>query len=131
MRPTERPAIPRAVWTLGFVSLFTDMGSEIRFDPEQQPGVSNLLTIAATLSGRTVNELVASFAGKGYGDLKTSVAEVVVDYFTPIRERTEKWLADDAALDDVLAAGAARAREVAAVTLAAAYDAVGFLPARG
>ena len=109
----------------------TDMGSEIRFDPEQQPGVSNLLTIAATLSGRTVNELVASFAGKGYGDLKTSVAEVVVDYFTPIRERTEKWLADDTALDDVLAAGAARAREVAAVTLAAAYDAVGFLPARG
>ncbi|HEX3707269.1 MAG TPA: tryptophan--tRNA ligase [Mycobacteriales bacterium] len=108
----------------------TDTGSEIRFNPEQQPGVSNLLTIFSTLSGRPMDELVASYAGKGYGDLKTEVAQVVVEYFTPIRERTEKWLSDEAALDDVLAAGAQRAREVAGETLHAAYDAVGFLPAR-
>lgn len=108
----------------------TDTGSEVRFDPERQPGVSNLLTIESTLSGRSVDELVASYAGKGYGDLKASVAAVVVDYLTPIRERTQKWLADEAGLDRVLAAGSARARAVAGQTLAAAYDAVGFLPAR-
>jgi tryptophanyl-tRNA synthetase len=108
----------------------TDAGSEINFDPDQQPGVSNLLTISSTLSGRPMDELVASYAGKGYGALKTEVAEVVVDYLTPLRERTEKWLADNDALDSVLADGAARAREVAGATLAKAYDAVGFLPAR-
>jgi tryptophanyl-tRNA synthetase len=108
----------------------TDTGSEVRFDPEQQPGVSNLLTIQSTLTGVAVSELVASYAGRGYGDLKGEVASVVIDYLTPIREQTQKWLADEAALDDVLAAGAARARDVAAATLAATYDAVGFLPAR-
>jgi tryptophanyl-tRNA synthetase len=108
----------------------TDTGSEVRFDPERQPGVSNLLTIQSTLSNRPMADLVASYAGSGYGDLKTAVAEVVVDYLTPLRERAQRWLADDAALDDVLATGAARAREVAAVTLAAAYDAVGFLKAK-
>ncbi|HVS68516.1 MAG TPA: tryptophan--tRNA ligase [Mycobacteriales bacterium] len=108
----------------------TDTGSEVRFDPEQQPGVSNLLTIQSTLSGVPVAELVASYAGRGYGDLKGEVAKTVVDYLAPIREQTQKWLADEDALDGVLAAGAARAREVATATLAAAYDAVGFLPAR-
>jgi tryptophanyl-tRNA synthetase len=108
----------------------TDTGSEVRFDPEQQPGVSNLLTIQSTLSGRPIDELVASYAGKGYGDLKAEVAAVVVDCLTPFRERTQKWLSDAAGLDEVLAVGAARAREVASATLAAAYDAVGFLPAR-
>jgi tryptophanyl-tRNA synthetase len=108
----------------------TDTGSEVRFDAANQPGVSNLLTIQSTLSGTPIPDLVASYAGAGYGELKSRVAAVVVGYLTPIRERTQKWLADDAALDDVLAAGARRAREVAAATLAAAYDAVGFLPAR-
>ena len=108
----------------------TDTGSQIRFDPVGQPGVSNLLTISATLSGRSIDDLVATFAGKGYGDLKTEVAAVVVDYLAPLRERTQRWLADEDGLEAVLARGAARAREVAGVTLAKAYDAVGFLPAR-
>ncbi len=108
----------------------TDTGSQIRYDPVGQPGVSNLLTIQSTLSGRSVEDLVASYAGKGYGALKAEVAEVVVDHLTPIRERAEKWLADEGALDAVLAAGAARARDVASATLTRAYDAVGFLPPR-
>lgn len=108
----------------------TDTGSVVRFDPDKQPGVSNLLTIQSTLSGRSIEELVSAYAGKGYGDLKAEVAGVVVDYLTPLRERTEKWLADDSALDEVLAEGASRAREVAGATLAAAYDAIGFLPPR-
>ncbi|MBV9872354.1 MAG: tryptophan--tRNA ligase [Frankiaceae bacterium] len=106
----------------------TDAETEIRFDEVNKPGVSNLLTIASTLSGTAVADLEASYAGKGYGALKTDVAEIVVNYLTPIRERTEKWLADEDTLDKVLSAGAVRAREVAEQTLVAAYDAVGFLP---
>jgi tryptophanyl-tRNA synthetase len=106
----------------------TDAETEIRFDETNKPGVSNLLTIASTMSGRSIADLEADYAGKGYGTLKTDVAEIVVGYLTPIRERTEKWLADEAGLDQVLAEGATRAREVAEETLVAAYDAVGFLP---
>jgi tryptophanyl-tRNA synthetase len=109
----------------------TDTGSEIRFDPEHKPGISNLLTILSVLSGRPVPELESDYTGKGYGALKTDLAEVVVGFATPFREQTGQWLADEAALDAVLADGAARARKVAGETLAQAYDAVGFLPARG
>jgi tryptophanyl-tRNA synthetase len=107
----------------------TDTGSEIRFDPETKPGVSNLLTIASTLSGRSITELEADYAGKGYGALKTDVADIVVEFTTPVRERTAQWLADPDRLAGVLADGAEQAREVAGRTLAAAYDAIGFLPA--
>jgi tryptophanyl-tRNA synthetase len=107
----------------------TDTDTEVRFDEEHKPGVSNLLTIASTLSGRSVAELEADYVGKGYGALKTDVAEIVVEYLTPLRERTNEWLADPARLAKVLALGAERARAVADQTLAAAYDAVGFLPA--
>jgi tryptophanyl-tRNA synthetase len=105
----------------------TDTGSEVRFDTAEKPGVSNLLTIASTLSGRAISELEADYVGKGYGALKTDVAELVVDFTTPLRSRTEEWLADPAALDAVLADGAARAREVADRTLRDVYEAVGFL----
>jgi tryptophanyl-tRNA synthetase len=107
----------------------TDTDTVVRFDPDDKPGVSNLLTIASTLSGRPIPELEASYEGKGYGALKTDVAEIVVEFTTPVRERTQEWLDNTEALDKVLAEGAARAREVAGRTLTAAYDAVGFLPA--
>jgi tryptophanyl-tRNA synthetase len=107
----------------------TDTETDIRFDAENKPGVSNLLTIASTLTGRSVTELEADYQGKGYGALKTEVADIVIDFATPVRERTMEWLADPTRLSEVLAQGAARAREVADQTLAAVYDAVGFLPA--
>ncbi|HEX3824146.1 MAG TPA: tryptophan--tRNA ligase [Mycobacteriales bacterium] len=107
----------------------TDTGTEIRFDPEAKPGVSNLLTIASTLSDRSIAELEADYAGKGYGALKTDVADLVVDFTTPVRERTAQWLSDPDRLAGVLADGAVRARAVADRTLADAYDAIGFLPA--
>jgi tryptophanyl-tRNA synthetase len=107
----------------------TDTGTDVRFDPEAKPGVSNLLTIASTLSGRPVGELEADYAGKGYGALKSDVADLVIGFTAPIRERTEEWLADPGRLDSVLADGAGRAKVVAQRTLDAAYDAVGFLPA--
>ncbi|KGM09182.1 tryptophan--tRNA ligase [Cellulomonas carbonis] len=112
-------------------SAVTDAEREIRFDPVAKPGVSNLLTIHSALSGRTVAELEQDYAGRGYGDLKKDLAEVVVGFLEPFQERVHGYLDDPASLDDVLAEGAERVRVVARETLARVYDRVGLLPARG
>jgi tryptophanyl-tRNA synthetase len=106
----------------------TDTGSEIRADEQAKPGVTNLLRIYSALSGESVAALEARYAGGGYGTFKKELAEVVVDALTPVRERTEKMLADEAGLDLLLAAGAARAREIASRTMTTVRDRVGFLP---
>ena len=110
-------------------SAVTDTGREIVYDPENKPGVSNLLVIYSALAGRPVAGIEEEFAGKGYGDLKKAVGEVLVDFVTPIQERVRGFLDDTAELDKILARGAERAREVAAGTLARAYDKIGFVPA--
>jgi tryptophanyl-tRNA synthetase len=110
-------------------SAVTDTGREILFDPAQKPGVSNLLTIYSALSGRRVDELVGAYAGKGYGDLKKDLAELLVEFVRPIQERTHSYLDDPAQLDKLLAIGAEKARAVASATLRSAYDRIGFLPA--
>jgi tryptophanyl-tRNA synthetase len=113
-------------------SAVTDTGRDIVFDPEHKPGVSNLLTIYSALSGRTIDDLVAGYAGKGYGDLKKDLGEVVADVLRPIQERTAVYLDDPAQLDKLLAVGADKARSIASQTLRAAYDRIGFLaPATG
>jgi tryptophanyl-tRNA synthetase len=109
-------------------SAVTDTGREVVFDPESKAGVSNLLTIHSALSGTAVPELENRFEGRGYGDLKKEVAEVVTEALEPIRVRTQELLDDRAELERVLADGARRAREVASRTVADAYDKVGFLP---
>jgi tryptophanyl-tRNA synthetase len=109
-------------------SAVTDSDREIRFDPETKPGVSNLLSIQAAVTGRAVEDLVAGYAGRGYGDLKSETAEAVADYVTPIRRRVDELLSDPAELQGVLADGARRAREVAGATLGRVYDRLGFLP---
>jgi tryptophanyl-tRNA synthetase len=111
-------------------SAVTDAGRDISFDPVEKPGVSNLLAILSSLRGEPVPALVERFAGAGYGDLKKEVAASVLEFAVPFQERVRHFLDDPAELDAALARGASRAREVAAVTLAAAYDRVGFLPAR-
>jgi tryptophanyl-tRNA synthetase len=111
-------------------SAVTDSGREVTFDEENKPGVSNLLTIASALTGTPVAELVAAYDGRGYGDLKKDVAEAVVEFVTPFRERTQAYLDDAESLDSILAHGAEKARAVAAETLARVYDRVGFLPAK-
>jgi tryptophanyl-tRNA synthetase len=108
----------------------TDLGSEVRFDEEGKPGVTNLLRIYAALSGTGVAELEQRYAGVGYGAFKKDLAEVVVDALAPIRERTEKMLADESELDRLLANGAARARKVASATMEQVRDRVGFLAPR-
>jgi tryptophanyl-tRNA synthetase len=107
----------------------TDTGSEVRADEEAKPGVTNLLRIYSALTGESVPSLEQRYAGAGYGTLKKDLAEVVVSALTPIRERTEKMLADEPYLDRLLAHGAARARQVASQTMAMVRDRVGFLPA--
>ncbi|WP_181787481.1 tryptophan--tRNA ligase [Streptomyces phytophilus] len=111
-------------------SAVTDTDTEIRYDPEAKPGVSNLLTIYSTLTGAPVAELEQKYTGKGYGALKTDLAEVVTEWVTPFRSRTQDYLDDPETLDSLLAKGAEKARAVAAETLAEAYDKVGFLPAK-
>jgi tryptophanyl-tRNA synthetase len=112
-------------------SAVTDTGREVVADPDEKPGVTNLLTIHSALSGRSVADLEERFAGRGYGDLKKELAEVVTDFVTPVRERTQELLGDPAELQRVLTQGAARAREVAAGTVAEVYERVGFLPGGG
>ena len=111
-------------------SAVTDNGREIHFDPAQKPGVSNLLSILGALSGRPMDVLEADYSGKGYGDLKKDVAEIVIETATSYRDRTLALLADPAELDRILAEGAERARDVASKTLARVYDRVGFLPSK-
>jgi tryptophanyl-tRNA synthetase len=111
-------------------SAVTDTERDVRHDPERKPGVSNLLVIGAALSGQPVAELEASFAGRGYGDLKAAVAELAAELVRPIQRRVAEILDDPAELDRVLAIGAERAEAIAAGTLAEAYDRVGFLPRR-
>jgi tryptophanyl-tRNA synthetase len=107
----------------------TDTGTEVRADEEAKPGITNLLRIYAALSGESVASLEQRYAGAGYGTFKKDLAEVVVSAFAPIRERTEKMLADEEQLDRLLAHGAARARQVAGPTMTAVRDRIGFLPA--
>ncbi|MFF5426029.1 MULTISPECIES: tryptophan--tRNA ligase [unclassified Streptomyces] len=111
-------------------SAVTDTDTVIRFDPENKAGVSNLLGIMSTLTGTSIADLEKSYEGKMYGALKTDLAEVMVDFVTPFRSRTQEYLDDPETLDSVLAKGAEKARAVAAETLAQAYDRLGFLPAK-
>jgi len=109
-------------------SAVTDTGREIIFDPERKPGISNLLTIYAALSGRSIDDLVEAYDGKGYGDLKKDLGQVVADFVGPIQQRTRQYLDDLAQLDKLLARGAEKARAVASETLRLTYDRIGFLP---
>ncbi len=108
-------------------SAVTDSDSEIRFDAEEKPGVSNLLTIYSSLTATSIQDLEDQYAGKGYGDLKTDLADVVVDFVTPFRDRTLELLDDQAHLTQVLEQGRRQAQEVAQATLDDIYQRVGFV----
>lgn len=105
----------------------TDDEADIRFDRQAKPGVSNLLTVYSVLSEQPIDSIVEEYAGRGYGDLKKGLVEVVDAALTPVRARTEELLADPAELDRLLAGAADRANEVANRTLDAVYDSMGLL----
>jgi tryptophanyl-tRNA synthetase len=108
----------------------TDADGEVRADELAKPGVTNLLRIYSALAGEPIAALEQRYAGSGYGTFKKDLAGVVVDAFAPVRERTEKLLANESELDQLLAVGAAKARELAVATMDRVRDRVGFLPAR-
>jgi len=110
-----------------FKSSVTDDGKAVKFDEKGKPGISNLLTIHSALSGKSIEAIENEFAGKGYGDFKSAVAEVVISEFEPIRNRTKQLMDDPAELVSLLKVGANKANEVASNTLKEAYTAIGLI----
>ena len=110
-----------------FRSAVTDTEREIRFDPATKPGISNLLGIYAAITGKSIDALEREYAGRGYGDLKKELAELVVDTIAPIRARTLELMQDPAELDRLLAIGAEKASERAERMLRDVYDRIGFV----
>src|SRR6266536_323691 len=110
-----------------FKSAVTDSGTEVRHDPDEKPGVSNLIEIMAVATGSSIAEVEAQFDGQGYGDFKEGVAEAVVELFEPIQQRYEALRADEGELRRLLALGADKAREASAPTLETMYERMGFV----
>lgn len=99
----------------------------VRYDPEKKPGVSNLMQIYAACTGKTYEQIELEFEGMGYGALKPAVGEAVVETLRPIREESQRLLADKAYLENVYRAGAEKANRVANKTLRKVYKKVGFI----
>lgn len=106
----------------------TDSDRDITFDPERKAGVSNLLTMQQALTGRAMADIVTGYEGRGYGDLKSETAEIVVEFVRPIRERVTDLMGDPAELNRLMGVGAHKARRTASETLADVYQRVGFVP---
>jgi tryptophanyl-tRNA synthetase len=109
-----------------FKRAVTDSDNEVRFDPENKPGISNLLQIMAAVTGDTPDEIATRYTQ--YGPLKTDTGDAVVEALRPIQARAAEYLADRGQLAELLRKGSDRARAVASVTLERAYNAVGLLP---
>ena len=105
----------------------TDSEALVRYDPENKPGVSNLMAIYSTITGRTMEEIEAEFAGKGYGDFKTKVGEAVIEELTPVRENFNRIVNDKAYLTECMAKGAETAQRISERTLNKVMKKVGFL----
>ncbi len=112
-----------------FRSAVTDTGSEIRRGADK-PGISNLIDILAVARGVAPEAIETEFAGSQYGPLKVAVAEAVIDYLAPVRERYDALRADEPELERILAHGAESARAIAADTLADVREAMGVGPRR-
>lgn len=110
-----------------FKKAVTDSEACVRFDVKGKPGVSNLMQIYSAATGRDFSAIEAEFAGQGYGSFKAAVGEAVVELLRPIREETERLLADKAALQAIYRDGAERASKTAGRTLGKVYKKVGFI----
>jgi len=108
----------------------TDSGSEVRRAADK-PGITNLLDILAVIRGADAASLEREFEGSGYGDFKTAVADAVVQYLAPVRERYAEIRTDEAGLERTLSEGAEKARKISAVTVAEVRERMGIGAARG
>ena len=110
-----------------FKTAMTDSGKEIKYDPANKPGVSNLLSIIKAVTNEEMSNIEAQFANKGYGDLKTFAGELVVEKVVkPFREKTLALLGDEKQLNSLMNDGAQKAEKVASATLKSVYEKVGF-----
>ncbi len=110
-----------------FKRAVTDSDSAVRFDPENKPGVSNLLTIYSCFSGKSIEEAEREFDGKGYGDFKTAVGQVCCDKLIPVQQEYQRILADKAYLEEVMKKGADEASYYARKTLSKVRRKLGFV----
>jgi tryptophanyl-tRNA synthetase len=110
-----------------FKTAVTDSGTDVRHDPDEKPGISNLLEIMSVATGEPIPELEARYDGSGYGQFKQDVGEAVVQLLVPIQERYEQLRADESELKTLLARGADKARETSAPTLEQMYERMGFV----
>ncbi|HEX3254481.1 MAG TPA: tryptophan--tRNA ligase, partial [Gaiellaceae bacterium] len=110
-----------------FKTAVTDSGTDVRYAPDDKPGISNLLEIMSVATGNGISELEARYDGGGYGRFKDEVAEAVVELFTPVRARYEELRGDEPQLKTLLARGAEKARETSAPTLERMYERMGFV----
>ena len=113
-----------------FKRAVTDCETAVRYDPENKPGISNLLTIYCAATGKTMDEAEADFEGQGYGMFKPAVGEAVVELLRPIQAEATRLMADKAYLESVYTQGAQRAQALANRTLRKVYKKVGFVPAK-
>jgi tryptophanyl-tRNA synthetase len=110
-----------------FKTAVTDSGSEVRHDPAEKAGISNLIEIMAVATGDSIPEIEARYDGQGYGQFKQDVAEAVVELLTPIQQRYEELRADEPQLKAMLGRGADKARAASAPTLEQMYERMGFV----
>jgi len=108
-------------------SAVTDSDSVVEFDPDKKAGVSNLLTILSAYSETSIDDLVSSFAGRMYGDLKKETAEAALSFVEPFQAKVEAFMSDTSELEKMMRTSAVRAREIASKTLADVHDKLGFV----
>ena len=110
-----------------FKRAVTDSGSEVRFDPQEKPGVSNLMTIYSRFTGKSMEEIEREFEGRGYGDFKLAVGEACADHLAPVHAEFDRLIGDKAYLESVMKTNAQRASSLANRTLFKVYKKVGFI----
>jgi tryptophanyl-tRNA synthetase len=110
-----------------FKTAVTDSGTDVRHDPEEKAGISNLIEIMAVVTGTTIADVESRYDGQGYGQFKGDVGDAVVELFAPIQQRYEELRADESELRRLLVVGADKAREASAPTLEAMYERMGFV----
>jgi tryptophanyl-tRNA synthetase len=107
-------------------SAVTDSGTDVRYDPDEKPGISNLIELLTVATGESISAIEERYDGTGYGSFKEAVAEALVELLDPIQVRYRELRADAAELERLLAVGAEKARAVSAPTLALMYERMGF-----
>lgn len=110
-----------------FKRALTDCDACVKYDKENKPGISNLLSIYCTATGKTYEQAEQDFAGQGYGVFKPAVGEAVVEVLRPIREEAERLMKDKAYLESIYKDGAQKAQYLAEKTLRKVYKKVGFV----